>query len=260
MRSFVRPLEDTLILLLFLSSCAPKRSEILLDTERISASTLIGLIEANERKVQSIVGRGIVSFESPRLAGSASFELSMKKPDSLLAVFEGPFGIDLGLLFLSRQKYVMYNSMENTVVTGIPRASMIRSVIPLDLAYDQILNIFSGFFAIPSNLENLRMYTVLDGQFFLSFAYADSTRNYWVDPAYLRVSRFEVLDSRQQLLLDARSSAFIEQDGANIPKRISLAFPQEDRNVSLYYSKVQVNDPSPSFDFSIPSNAHTVVR
>ena len=260
MRRVVRPLEGILLILLFLLSCAPKRSEIFLDTERVSASTLIGLIEANERKVQTIVGRGIVSFESPRLAGSASFELSMKKPDSLLAVFEGPFGIDLGLLFLSRQKYVMYNSTENTAVTGIPSANIVRSVIPFDLAYDQILSVFSGFFSIPSNLENLRKYAIVDDQFFLSFERADSTCNYWIDPAYLRVSRYEVLDSRQQLLLEARSSAFIEQDEVNVPKRISITFPREDRNVSLYYSKIRVNDPSPSFDYSIPSNAHTVVR
>ncbi len=260
MNRVARPLEGALVLLLFLSSCAPKRLEIVLDTERVSASTLIGLVEANERKVQSIVGRGIVSFESPRLAGSASFELSMKKPDSLLAVFEGPFGIDLGLLFLSRQKYVMYNSMENAVVTGIPSARAIRSVIPFDLAYDQILSVFSGSFALPSDLHNLRRYAVVEDQFFLSFAHVDSTRNYWIDPAYLRVSRYEVRDSQQQLLLEARSSGFIEQDGVNIPKRISITFPQEDRNVSLYYSKVRLNDPGPSFVFSVPPNAHTVVR
>ena len=260
MNRVVRPLEGALILLLLLSSCAPKRSEISLDTERVAASTLISLVEANERKVQSIVGRGIVSFESPRVAGSASFELSMKKPDSLLAVFEGPFGIDLGLLFLSRQKYVMYNSIENTVVTGVPNAGAIRSVIPFSLAYDQILSAFSGFFAIPSDLDNLRTYTVNEGQFLLSFTHADSTRNYWVDPAYLRVSRYEVLDSQQQLLLEVRCSNFIDQDEVNVPKRISIVFPLEERNISLYYSRVRLNDPNPAFDFSIPPNARTVVR
>ena len=249
-----------LVFMILLSSCAPKRSEILLDTKSVSASTLIALVEANERKVQSIVGRGIVSFESPRISGSASFELSMKKPDSLLAVFEGPFGIDLGMLFLSRQKYVMYNSMENTVVAGVPTARAIRSVIPFDLSYDQILSVFSGSYPFPPNLNNLHTYAVVDDRFFLSFEQGDSTRNYWIDPDYLRVSRYEVLDERQQLLLEARASGFVEQDEVNAPKRMSIAFPQENRSVSLYYSRVRLNDPSPSFAFSIPSNAHSTVR
>ena len=104
------------VLLILISSCAPKRAEIALDTKAIGVPALIALVEAGENKVKSLEGSGTVSFESPEIAGSAAFELSLKKPDSLLVLFEGPFGIDIGTLFLSREKYVVYNSFENRVI------------------------------------------------------------------------------------------------------------------------------------------------
>lgn len=260
MNVFLRPATFFIWLLLILSSCAPKRSEILLDTHRTSAATIISLVRANEQKIHSVVGRGIVSFESEQLAGSASFELSMKKPDSLLVVFEGPFGIDLGTLFLSRERYVMYNSMENRVITGVPSARTIRSVIPFDLTYEQILSVFSGDFPISSDTETMVSYSVVDDQFRLSFSCGKTMCTYWVDPAYLRVSRYEMRDSLQHILVEAHSSSFTERDNVSAPKRISITFPQDGRQVSLSYSSMKLNEREPSFVFSIPQNAHTIVR
>ena len=105
---------------ILLSSCSPKHAEILLDTRAITPRGLLDRVRAQEEKLQSIVGKGSVSFESNELAGSASFELSLRKPDSLLVLLEGPFGVDLGTIFLSREKYVMFNSMETRVITGTP--------------------------------------------------------------------------------------------------------------------------------------------
>ena len=260
MSALLRPSPIIVWLLVILSSCAPKRAEISLDTNKIPAATIMSLVRANEQKIQSVVGKGIVSFESEQLAGSASFELSMKKPDSLLVIFEGPFGIDLGTLFLSRQKYIMYNSMENRVITGVPTTRTIRSVIPFDLTYEEILSVFSGDFPIPSDSGGLVGYSVSDDQFLLSFSRGKNTCNYWVDPAYLRVSRYEMRDSLQHVVVEAHASGFTEQQSATAPKRIKVTFPEDGRQVSLSYSSLSLNEPNPSFEFSIPQNAHTVIR
>ena len=216
MSALARPRLIILCLLVILTSCAPKRAEMSLDTNKIPATTILNLVRANEQSIRSVVGKGIVSFESAQLAGSASFELSMKKPDSLLVIFEGPFGIDLGTLFLSRQKYVMYNSMENRVITGVPTTRAIRSVIPFDLTYEEILSVFSGDFPIPSDSVGLISYKVNDDHFLLSFSCGKSKCTYWVDPAYLRVSRYEMRDSLQHVVVEAEVSGFIEQDRKSV--------------------------------------------
>lgn len=245
---------------LFLSSCATKRSEVLLlDTKVTESNTLIALVQEHQARLRTLVGKGIVTFESPEIAGTAAFELSLKKPDSLLVTFEGPFGIDLGTLFISSEKYLMYNSMENKVVTGTPSVAAVRSIIPFDLTLDQVVGAFSGSFPFPES-QALQTYTIDDDMFLLSFKCSSNTCQYWIDNRYLLVKKYEIRDEHDALIMDAVSSSFAEEDGASAPKRIRIRFPAQERQVSVSYSSITLNDPNPSFVYSIPSNARTIVR
>lgn len=243
---------------LLLLSCSPKPAEILLDTKATDAHTLMGLVREHQDRLRSVVGRGTVTFESPEVAGSAAFELALKRPDSLLVTFEGPFGIDLGTLFVSREKYLMYSSMENRVVTGVPTTAAIRSFIPFDLTLDQVIGAFSGAFPFPS--ESLETYTVDENMFLLSFACGNKHCKYWVDNRYLLVRRYEMRDDHDNLIMDATTSSFADDGSTYAPKHIRIRFPSQDRQLSVSYSSITVNDPRPSFAYTIPSNARTIVR
>lgn len=243
-----------------LSSCAPKRSELLLDTKAIDAKTLISLVQEREEGLRSVVGRGTVAFETPEIAGSAAFELSLKKPDSLLVTFEGPFGIDLGTLFVSREKYLLYNSMENRVITGAPSSSTIRSILPFDLTLDQVIGAFSGSFSFPSDTQSLQAYSVDDDMFLLSYRCGSGTCRYWIDSRYVLVKKYELRDERDALVMDAVSSSFTEDGVACAPKRVRIRFPSQQRQLSVSYSSITLNDAAPSFVYSIPSSARTTIR
>jgi outer membrane lipoprotein-sorting protein len=255
-----RQIVPTLALLLIFSSCSPRRSEIALRPSEVPPSTLVRLVDAADAKLVSMTGSGTITFESPENAGSASFDISLRKPDSLLVAFEGPFGIDVGTLFLSRQLFVMYNSMENRVISGVPTARAIRSVVPFDMTYDQILNAFTGAFPIAEGGIMPLSYTVNDEQFRLVFACGSDSCCYWVDPADLLVRRYERHDSTGQVVMEATSSGTIEDGSVRMPRRITVSFPEERRRVTIHFSRAQLNPPSVSFAFFIPPNARTSVR
>jgi outer membrane lipoprotein-sorting protein len=249
-----------LVFLMTVSSCAPKRAELVLDTEVTSAEALMKLVEEHAGRVRSLVGSGTVSFESPEISGTASFESSLKKPDSLLVKFEGPFGLDVGTFFLSREKYLLYNSFENRVVTGNPDAAAIRSLLPFDLTYEEILDAFSGVFTVPRNPGGLRSYSIEDDQFFLSFDRGPNSCDYWIDPRHLLVGRYRIRDTRDKVLVEARASSFTERDGVSVPRRIVVQFPNEHRQFLVHYAEVTINAPDPPFTFSVPPDAITTIR
>ena len=56
------------------------------------------------------------------------------------------------------------------------------------------------------------------------------------------------------------SEAITEQDEVFAPRRITVVFPESRRRVSVYYSALRLNDPEPSFSFSIPHDAVTITR
>ena len=249
-----------LALLLIFSSCAPRRSEIALRPSETPPSTLVRLVDDADAKLVTLTGRGTISFESPETGGTATFDLALRKPDSLLVALEGPFGIDVGTLFLSRQQFVMYNSMENHVITGVPTEKAIRSVVPFDLTYEQILDAFTGSFPVAEKGLTPISYTVDNDQFRLVYTCGSDSCSYWIDPSDLLVRRYLRQDSNGQVLMEATTSGTIEGQGARIPRRVIVSFPGENRRVTIHFSKAVLNTPSVSFEFTIPPNAHRTVR
>jgi len=243
-----------------LPSCAPRRAEIELDTAAVDAARLLSIVRERASLVNTLEGRGTLSFEGPEFGGTASFELSLRKPDSLLVIFEGPFGIDVGTLFLSRDKYVVYSSMENLVVTGVPRTRAIRTVIPFDLSVDQILNAFSGAAEIPDIVDAIHAYRIEGDRFLVSVRCGDRICSYWIDNTNLQVTKYEVREEDGGLVLQATSAAFTEEGEASAPRRIVVGFPQKERQVSVYYTSLTLNPPNPSFAYSLPADARTIVR
>jgi outer membrane lipoprotein-sorting protein len=203
-------------------------------------------------------GRGSVSFESPEVAGSAFFAMSLKKPDSLLIMLEGPFGIDAGFLFLSREKFVLYNSLENRVFTGVPSPAAIRSVLPIELTFEQIMEAFTGGFRLPTAVpEHSGME---DETYRVSYRREGKVHTYWIDPAYSLVTRYEVRDSSGVLLIEASSSRVVEKAGVPVPGHVSITFPEDGRRLTIHYTSIEVNGEDVSFDYTIPPNARTTVR
>lgn len=246
--------------LFFLSSCAPKRTELSLDPAVVDAPRLITMVRDHALLVQSLEGQGTVTFESPGFGGTAAFELSLRKPDSLLVLLEGPFGIDIGTLFLSKEHYLAYNSQENVVITGVPRGSTIRTVIPFDLSFDEVLNAFSGTFEIPFDPAHVKSYSVDDGMFLLVLSCGSRVCSYWIDHTLPRVSRYEVHDDQGTLLMQATMSSFSWDGDASVPKRIVIWFPGEDKQIAVQYSSLTVNPGELSFAYSVPSDARVLNR
>jgi hypothetical protein len=249
-----------LLLAAYLTSCAPKRSEILLNTTTTPPDVLLKLVKDRGARLKSLIGSGTLSFESPEIAGTAAFESNLKKPDSLLVTLEGPFGIDVGTLFLSKERYVMYNSFENSVATGDPNSSTIRSFIPFDLTQEQILDVFAGVLPVPDAGKELQRYAIDDNMFSLSYTCGVSTCTYWVDPEYALVTRFEQRDTSGNLLVEARAYSFTRQAEAAAARRVQMKFPQKGRQLFIAYDAMSLNATDTDFRFTVPSNARKISR
>ena len=246
------------VLGLLLASCATERVGLTLSTSAVPPEELVDRVNLRVGRLQAMTGKGSLAFESPQGAGSAYFSMALRKPDSLLVQFEGPFGLDVGLLFLSRERYVMYNGLENQVVTGVPNMASIRAILPVELTYDQIVNAFSGTFTLPRMHGRLVRYAIDDEQFLLSYLCDSDTCTYWVDPEAQIVTRYLVQNTSGETLLEAQASRIEEQGDVCAPRRILVRLP--DHQVSIYYSSLTLNAPHPSFAFSVPANAQTIQR
>lgn len=241
-----------LILSAVLAGCSPKAAELVLDTRQVPPATVVSRVTANASRVMALTGSGTVTFESPGMGGSAFFTLTLKKPDSLLIKFEGPFGLDAGFLFLSRSRYVMFNRMENIVYTGDPSSGGIRSIIPFELNVEDVLDAFTGAFRFPSGAAPTR-YSVDDERFLLSYSAPRDTQTYWVDPTTALVTKYTRKGSGVSIF--AETSRSTEQDGMTMPREVTLSFPSDGKQLAVYYDDLTLNPSSVSFQFVVPRTA-----
>lgn len=253
-------LPAAVVIALHIFSCAPRPAGLLLDVNATPANVLLDFVSEREARVATVKGSGTVSFDSPEIAGTASFEVSLKKPDSLLVMLEGPFGIDIGTFFLSRDKYIMYNSFQNTVVAGAPIRDAIRSVIPFDIEIHDLLSAFSGGIPLRGDVSSLIKYHIEGNAFFLSFSCGGRTCNYWVDGSSLLVERSEILDAANNVVMSGEASRFGEEGEINFARRIVVRFPQDDRQLAVTFTSLRLNSSVPDFSFSIPDNARVINR
>jgi len=97
------------------NSCAPSKP-----TEKVrlmSADRLIKRLEANRRKVKTFNGNGSLMINSQSVNAKSSFEVMIKKPDSIKVSFFGPFGIDLAQVLITQN----YSSSSISLITQCTR-------------------------------------------------------------------------------------------------------------------------------------------
>jgi hypothetical protein len=235
-----------------LLACSPTTSELVLDTQQVPAAELVRRVTGNAAGIHTLTGSGSVDFESPDMGGSVFFTLALRKPDSLLLRLEGPFGIDVGFLFLSRGRYVLYNSVENRVMTGVPSDAGIRWGVPLNMTVDQILNAFTGTFALPEHRAPTR-YAVEDDAFVLTYADPAGEELFRVDPATTLVTQYRKTGGAGEIQAE---TGLPEQQGSyHMPRQITLELPDSGQRLSVYYSSFTVNPGHVSFAYTVPRSA-----
>lgn len=244
-----------LLLVSLAFSCAPRRSEVGFLPRPLPPSLLLEEIARRNLEVRTLVGRGNLAFDSPEVAGSAFFHSSLKRPDSLLVRLQGPFGMDVGTLFLSRGRYVVYNAIENVVQSGDPSSASIRSVIPFDITAEDLVNVFGGMFPLPRDTAGVRTLEVDGDITHLAARCGAEECEYWVDTERLAVIRYLRKGAGGEVLVEMEARDFREFDGFFLPRQLRLEFPGSTRTVSVYYTALSPNGDPPSFAFTVPPGA-----
>jgi hypothetical protein len=247
------------ILTFLLAACASRREAVRLDTSRTPPALLMETVRAAGTPLTSFSGRGSVAFESPEASGTIFFTVAVRQSDSVLIRFEGPFGLDVGFLYANRTSFVLYNAMENWYATGSTGKGDFRSVLPIDLTFEEMLGAFTGTFQLPEHRMPSH-YSALDNQYLLVFTSVADTSWYWVDPALKAVTQYRV-SRGDSCLVEGTTDNWTEEDGRLIPMRVALTFPSSARQVSVFYSSVEINPESLPFSHTVPSKArHRIVQ
>jgi len=76
----------------------------------------------------------------------------------------------------------------------------------------------------------------------------------------LLVTHFEQRDASGNLIVEAKASAFMQQEDAVAARRVKITFPQQNRQLSIAYRSIRLNVTDTDFQFTIPPNARVISK
>jgi outer membrane lipoprotein-sorting protein len=247
----------SLWLLLLLGGCASVPTANLAG-RAVTPDLIQRSVKANQERVQSLNGAGTISVESLEMAQSGSFELILRKPDSVLVNIQGPFGIHVGSALLTRTGFTFYNSLQNQLVTGSVNAANLNRIFRVGVSFDELLDLFTGGSFLEADNRTPDSLVIQDNQFVMTFGTTAGSRRYWIDPATLLIAKIQHTDAKGKLVLEERFEKIRDAGSASLPRQIRLTQHQAHRVVAVAFSSLEVNIDGGPLVLDIPTNAERV--
>lgn len=246
-----------LVVLVFLvQSCSTNTT--ILSNRSISSDQVHEIVSANQIRMQTAKGEGTISVETPTMAQSGSFALTLRRPDSLLVILRGPFGIKVGSALLTRKNFWFYSSLENRLFTGETSPENLFRVLHVNLSFDDLLNLFTGGVFQRADFGTPDQTDVEEAQYVLLYRNGDGTHKYYINPKNLLITKIQNLNDQGKLVFEQRFVNFQTIDSTQVPFNIRIIQPTERRMISVVYSDLELNSQDLEFTFSYPRNAERV--
>ena len=245
--------------IIVLSGCAPTK-EVHRFAADFTPRQIIDAVNLRSSSIATFQAKGSISVESPSFINSGSFELWMKKPDSVRVDIGGPFGIRVASALFARDHYIFYNSFKNEVTEGDVDSSDMPAFMNFRVNPDDILDTFSGtrgFFPAETSPDS---FAFGDGSYMLQFEHGNGMTRYTVDGRTLYITAIEHIDSTGAVWSEERYDFERHDDGTIVPQSVRLIHDRLESSVSVQYQTVHINVPMSGLAIEIPSDAHRVTK
>ena len=245
------------IFLILIAGCGPSKN--LMRDHPLGADEIFSHVIQRNAKIQTLQGDGLITVESPEGSGNGSFDVRLKKPDSLRLEFKGPFGINVGTLLLSPRQFIYYNKMDNTATIGTPDGKTLRSMFRLKMQFDDVVHAFTGEFPTTLQGDSLLISTCRENEYILQYRTTEGEKEYTIDGESFIVTGYRVLDRSGEEILAASSSRIHTNDSIPVPRLVRVTFPREKRSVTIAYDDITLNQPT-ECTFQLPRKAEVINR
>lgn len=216
-----------------LFSCAPPKTVTRLP--ELEAEEIINRVHERTQSITFLQADGTLTVESPESSGSTSFELQVKRPDSLWMRMSGPFGVSIGTLLLSRQKFIFYNAMENVRISGTPTPSTMERVFNLSLSFDDIIDALTGGFGASINNDDDVHVRLADGHYVLTAHSGSGRKEMWVEGKTFVITKFGEFDGNGKPIITSTATRVERIQNADMPHLIRIIRPRERQSLTIAY-------------------------
>lgn len=235
--------------LLFLTGCTPSKE---INVSRLSSPDDVNRFYVErEKRIRTFTGSGNITIETPEFSNNAGFTVTINRPDSLLIKLKGPFGISVGILFITNGKFVFLNNVEKKIQTGGLDSIPIQSLINMPFSIDDLVNIFTGSYGY-SVMDYSSASLNFNGENYLLENNTKAERKEMIlDGANNNFLKLTQRDQYGKVNIEVSARSYENVNGVNLPYWTRIIFPKQQRSLTIAYDDIKIND-TVNFNLSLP--------
>ena len=242
-----------------ITSCSTEKS--VSSKKVIPADRLIRKLEGNRRTIKTFHGKGVLNIRSANFKGKTSFEISVKKPDSIKISIYGPFGIDLAHGLVTKRDFIFYDVLKNRVYTGENNNQGLKSIFKIDLTFNELIDAFAGAVNLTDKLRSEPNIYETEGDSY-QLLYLDEKNNkksrYEIDKENLAIVNYTVSTMMNDELFIGDYSKFKEFERVPIPFVSTVINKVNNESIRIEYKFVEVNEDIESLAIRLPSDVKII--
>ena len=186
--------------------------------------------------------------ETAEYSGTFFASILYNLNDSLLISVSGPFGIDVGKMFIGKKRFIFLNQFANQFYSGETEKFKNKNFLQFPLKIEEVSNFFVG----KEVLHNMKIlnYSIVEDQFFIQGKNGIFNYNIWIDHITGKIKKIEYLNE-DKIFLVKEYEKFAKFNQMYFPKHIKLTRPEEKQVISVYYTQLTINEKILSSEFSV---------
>ncbi len=249
----------TLLNIILITSCSTEKA--VRNEKVIPADRLIRKLEGNRRTIKTFYGKGILNINSKSFKGKTSFEITVKKPDSIKISIYGPFGIDLAHGLITKRNFIFYDVLKNKAYTWTNNDKVLKSIFKIDLTFNELIDAFAGAVNLTDKLRTEPDIYVTEGDTY-QLLYLDEKNNkksrYEINKNDLAIVNYTVSTMLNDALFEGEYSKFKEFEKVPIPFKSTIINKIKNESLGIEYKSVEVNEKIESLAIRLPSDVKII--
>ena len=222
--------------LLILGGCASQSIQRAPEVKFTTLADWPFFYRQNHLRLQSLKSEVRLSLESPSLATNITVALIFAAPDTLYLQAEGFLGMDLGKIFIGKDRFLFYNQFNNQFLAGSLDDPHYSTFLETNLTFRQLKNAFLGFAPLP---EDLVLVDAEQGLF--SFSRDLQESRYKVNRNDGTLEWMEYYQDGQ-VILKQEFKSYTSYKGLLFPGITRLILPQRKEMVAILHKNIKINE------------------
>jgi len=197
------------------------------------------------QQVRTIQSEARISIESSRLATNITIGLIYTAPDTLFLKAEGPFGLDLGEIFIGKDRFILHNQFNNQFFTGSLDDEYYNTFLETDFSFEEL-----KYGLIGRAPQSEKAVLVNPEQGIFERIVDDKKYRYTVDIKNGNLKSFEIEES-SSIIFQQEYLNYTKVSGVQFPRFVKILLPQKKEMVAIYHKNIKINQPVDKSSYSI---------